>query len=232
MNSLLEIAIVNAVMIVPLAFIAAAAGKLLHRPALTHVLWVLILIKLLTPPVWQIPLVDHDWLRTNAVRLLPRFLQEPEPLAEFRFPGSARQPTPEQSLRLNGDTGPIQNGTLRPLTLAEQYKGRTNRQPSLLGVAINWMQSETFPHLVTAVVMVIWGTGAILWLGVQGLRCCQFRWSLKRGTAAPLELQQFSDQLARRLGMTRSPTVWLMPGLMSPMLWGTVENVGSGWKKA
>jgi beta-lactamase regulating signal transducer with metallopeptidase domain len=50
MNPLLEIVLINAVSATALAVLAAVAGRFVRRPAVVHALWVLVLLKLLTPP--------------------------------------------------------------------------------------------------------------------------------------------------------------------------------------
>lgn len=57
MATLLHIVLGNAVMAACLALLAALpAARLCRRPALTHALWVLVLLKLLIPPLWSVPL--------------------------------------------------------------------------------------------------------------------------------------------------------------------------------
>src|SRR4051794_11973420 len=51
MESLLSIVLGNAVVATLLALVAVGAGRLVRRPALTHGLWLLVLLKLLTPPL-------------------------------------------------------------------------------------------------------------------------------------------------------------------------------------
>jgi beta-lactamase regulating signal transducer with metallopeptidase domain len=51
MSRLYEIVLVNAGFAMLLAVVAEATGRWLHRPALAHCLWVLALLKLLTPPL-------------------------------------------------------------------------------------------------------------------------------------------------------------------------------------
>src|SRR5436190_11900571 len=46
----------NAILVLPLALLALAAARWSRRPALAHLLWVLVLIKLVTPPMIDVPL--------------------------------------------------------------------------------------------------------------------------------------------------------------------------------
>ena len=61
MDSLLTVLLSNAVAAVVLALVALAAGRVLRRPALTHGLWLLVLLKLLTPPLVRVPAGRMVW---------------------------------------------------------------------------------------------------------------------------------------------------------------------------
>ena len=59
MSTLLATGLTNVVMATALALCAAVVGRFCKRPALTHSLWLLVLLKLVTPPL--VPLPVH-WL--------------------------------------------------------------------------------------------------------------------------------------------------------------------------
>src|SRR5262249_259937 len=52
---LLDISLGNALAAAVLALLAAGVGRLCRRPALMHGLWLLVLLKLVTPPLWMRP---------------------------------------------------------------------------------------------------------------------------------------------------------------------------------
>src|SRR4051794_37684068 len=56
MPTLLDLGLSNAVLATGLAVIAAILGRLCRRPALVHSLWLLVLLKLLTPAFVPVPL--------------------------------------------------------------------------------------------------------------------------------------------------------------------------------
>ena len=214
MLSFLEIALINAVMVVPLALIAAAAGRVLRRPALTHLLWVLILVKLLTPPVCQIPILDREWVKSTGRQLLPAVMSE---LDHFEI---------SPRLAHLGDQLPVASKSKTRLrTLATQEKRVVPGPVSVASVAVKWLRTEEFWQFAFLGLLMAWSLGALSWFVVQGVRCVRFRWSLCKGYAAGADLQRFADRLARRLDLPYSPTVWLMPGVMSPMLWGSGESL-------
>ena len=55
MDSLVDIGLRNALFALPFALVALLAGRFLRRPALTHTLWLLVLLKLVTPPLVDYP---------------------------------------------------------------------------------------------------------------------------------------------------------------------------------
>ncbi len=62
MHPLLQLGLGNALMVVPLALLAAVVGRRSRRPALTHALWLLVLLKLVTPPLIPFPISwPTDW---------------------------------------------------------------------------------------------------------------------------------------------------------------------------
>src|SRR5205814_3445830 len=52
------------------------------------------------------------------------------------------------------------------------------------------------------------------WHLVRFRRLLAFAWP------APLVIQRQASELAERLGLKRAPVVWLVPGTVSPMVWG------------
>ncbi len=66
MNSLLEMALSNAVIAAILAVTVFAVSRRVHRPALIHGLWLVVLLKLITPPVVSLPIEVAWWDATQA----------------------------------------------------------------------------------------------------------------------------------------------------------------------
>lgn len=57
MKSLMAIGLGNALAAALLAVLAAAAARLVRRASVVHALWLLVLIKLVTPPLWPVPIL-------------------------------------------------------------------------------------------------------------------------------------------------------------------------------
>src|SRR5262245_25806167 len=60
MTSLVWLGLGNLALAAPLAMIAWLSGRLTRRPANTHGLWVLVLLKLVTPPIGWVPVGRLD----------------------------------------------------------------------------------------------------------------------------------------------------------------------------
>src|SRR5438552_7735650 len=54
MNTLVDIGLRNAALAVPLAAVVLLLSLVLRRPALLHLLWVLVLLRLVMPPLWNV----------------------------------------------------------------------------------------------------------------------------------------------------------------------------------
>jgi beta-lactamase regulating signal transducer with metallopeptidase domain len=64
-----------------------------------------------------------------------------------------------------------------------------------------------------------WLAGSLGWFLVASMRVACFRRLLRHGRAAPEELRERVEALARRVGLRRCPQVLLMPGRVAPLVW-------------
>ena len=61
MNAILEMALSNALVAGLMAVVVFGISRIFRRPALIHSLWLLVLIKLVTPPIVPVP-IEVSWL--------------------------------------------------------------------------------------------------------------------------------------------------------------------------
>jgi len=66
MERLIHDMLSNAIVVTVLAAVVAVLGRICRRPALTHSVCLLAIVKLITPPVVPVPL---PWHRPSAVAL-------------------------------------------------------------------------------------------------------------------------------------------------------------------
>ena len=217
MQALLEIGLSNAVMAAGLALLAAGAGRLLRRPALTHKLWLLVLLKLITPPLLVLPFIIPETIRLPGG---DDSRSEGLPVASVpTVPGADAEllaaPPTELAACCSGGLAPAvatpADEPLAPPRAAEHdlpAMEPTADPPAEAG--------GSWPRALIAV----WLAGTGLWLGLTALRVARFRRALRCARPAPAEMQAQADELAAALGLARRPQVWLVPGTVSPLLWG------------
>jgi len=188
-DAFLHIGLSNAVMATLLAVFAACSGWFIRRPAFIHCLWLLVLLKLITPPVRSIPV---PWPAVAQAEPIRDVLME---LSTAGAPPLALDPT-------EGD----------PIPAARQ-QGRADTSPasdSLPTIPVLGWQP---------IVLAIWIAGSGVWWAVAGVRLNRFRRLLRYAEPAPPGVQLQARELAGRLGLARCPGVWFLTAPVSPMLW-------------
>ena len=89
-ETLLHAGLSNAVSATFLALLVACLGRLLaRRPAILHCLWLLVLLKLVTPPLYEIPIPWPESLSPNEETAVGRVVQL-EAISAGRADGTGR----------------------------------------------------------------------------------------------------------------------------------------------
>src|SRR5947209_9666503 len=221
MDGLVHAGLVNAAVAAVLAVAAAAAGWLGRRPALVHGLWLLVLLKLVTPP------------------LLPVHVPWPAPPEPAPMPADDAVPRVEVFVLSGGGAGPSdRTGTPappgaalapaeEPVTLspgpsaapeATPERGPARRAPAAAQPAPAVPSWDSWEPVVGAV----WLAGSAAWWALAALRLYRFRRSLRHAVPAPAGLEQQVRRLSARLGLARCPSVCLLPAPTPPLLWAVI----------
>ncbi len=206
MESLLRIGASNALAACALALLAAAAGRFCRRPAVVHSLWLIVLLKLVTPPVLPI-------------RLLPSFQASPAApvsLTVAADPGATSPPAQADPSRDDDLADPIveEEAGPAPVSPAPESPEVSDLSPAPAAPA-----SAVAPFPWAGALLLLWAVGSAAWFVLAGLRAYRFARLLRFAEAAPPWLQARAEELAARLGLARCPAVRLVPGHLSPMLW-------------
>jgi beta-lactamase regulating signal transducer with metallopeptidase domain len=176
--------------------VALLCSRLRPRPAVRHALWLLVLLRLLMPPLlaWPWPQAATDMAPRPppAEMVSQEAVSEPSEFSSLDVP--AAEPEPAELADALADPDPA--------------LGQTERPPVTL----------TNPHWDHGL-LGIWIAGAVLMAVVQLVRVLRFRSRVSRGGPAPESLRDEVAALARRLGV-RPPPVTMVPGLASPVVWG------------
>jgi len=215
-NTLSSFVVGNALMATLMALAVAVLARLCKRPALAHGLWILVLIKLITPSFWPVPLQrfltseapqahsetdmsrEQSGLEVNAVPVLeePGNIRLPQPFNDVAEPVASAGP--ELPMQADAQPAPV-----RMPPVAETSNPEPTPRP------IPW----------TALGLGVWLGGSLCWLVLASTRLLRFRRFLSSGQAAPADLQLRVRHLAGRLGLKRPPQVLVLPAAVSPMLW-------------
>jgi beta-lactamase regulating signal transducer with metallopeptidase domain len=196
-DTLLQVGLSNAVAACVLAVVAAAVGYFCRRPAVRHALWLLVLLKLVTPPVY-VP--------------VPRPAEVAAPAVEAPPAEVALDPDPEV------EAPPVPEGVLE-LAFADDPAERPE-EPDATPPAVRAREAAGSPAVAwQPLVLTAWLGGSAVWLALAVLRARRFARLLRYARLAPASLQRDAAGLAARLGLAQAPVVRLLPGRVSPMLW-------------
>jgi bla regulator protein blaR1 len=206
MDTLLQIGLSNAVVAVLLAVPAALASKLLRKPALAHGLWLLVFIKLVTPPLVNLPL---HWPGLSR----PAFLSWSHNGASAENEGlTAGEESISSETVADVVTGIAGHGD--ETSLDDSLPASASQAPTPV-----WSFTDLAPWIA-----LFWVGGSIGWLATAGCRIVRFHRLLRFGKLAPQRWQARAAALADRLGLARCPELWLVPGHISPLVWAL------GWR--
>jgi beta-lactamase regulating signal transducer with metallopeptidase domain/multidrug efflux pump subunit AcrA (membrane-fusion protein) len=188
---LLHVGLCNALLATLLALAVVALRPWCRRPALLHSLWLLVLLKLVTPSFLTIPL--------------------PGPALDKPDPAPARAiflpPVMEQPPAVPADDllAPIPPATSAGPVTEPEAQG----PPASPVLRLSWKEA----------LVAVWLIGAVLWWAMAAWRIRRFRRLLRFAQRGPADLQAQARRVADRLGLARCPEVLLVRAPLSPLLW-------------
>ena len=244
MESLVHGMLSNAVAAAILALAVGALSRLCRRPALIHSLWLVVLLKLVTPPVVPVtlpaPLLTYTQKLTMgrtssafrggyspAVARKQHGGNEPndlgvgcESLGSFpddRLPTTAFAPLEEFGDRSAEERPPVElaNRRQQPPLHASRQAARSLPEAAWASGLIAMPARLSWEAWVLIVVL----SGAVGWWSLATVRIIRFHRMVKDAPSVPREWQEQSDALAEQLGLCRWPEARLVPGQVPPMLW-------------
>lgn len=231
MSWLLIVGLKNAILVAPLAVLAWGIARWAQRPALSHLLWSLVLVKLLTPPLVDVPIgwrIDvESWLGYGAPAAVATSTTLETATTEHLIVPSASGRShakasdsridfsparhPRQVARLGRAAAKTHNAT----PIGERTPATA--EPPLLVTFWNWLRSSaTWLRLASA----IWLGGSFVMLGTMALRALRFQRYVSSAACRHEYLAPRVGELAATVGLTVAPRVLVVDGVVSPMLWG------------
>lgn len=206
MDRLLDALLSNGVVVSVLAPFVLVIDRTLKRPALTHRLWLLLLIKLITPPI--VSFDPASWVpvspSSQPVEIPPPPVVRPFKVATAKWPPGPSQrkqaPKPEE-LRESASAAARQLANI----------GRAHR---VTLSAIAHVPSTWQSNLAWA-----WLASSAAWMGWFLAKLRQAQWALRSAENASEPIQQRVKELSALMGLRRAPAVWTIPGAVSPLVW-------------
>src|SRR5271157_2164752 len=232
MESLVNALLSNALVATGLALAPLVLSRFGRSPALVHSLWLVVLLKLVTPPLVQVPLAISSTApqvrpsgtaavssgltlaaRPDRQEVPARLVQDDSEPTEWDGTAQSMDPMVPAGGTEPGETG----GGSRSAAAAYETE-RPHEQDS---------HAENNPSLITlrnlprwevlALALIVTG-GLVCWslaaVRIIGLKCL-----LRDIQLAPADLEERVSAVARQLQLRRVPTTWLVPGRIPPMLW-------------
>jgi WD40 repeat protein/beta-lactamase regulating signal transducer with metallopeptidase domain len=251
-RTLVEIGLANILVAAVLAVGAVVAGRWCRRPALVHCLWLLVLIKLVTPPL--VPLhvlpvglpVEEE--TTQAVAVAPVGEQ-----LESRPRPSKTRPDPTAAGGEKKQFGNLEDPEGKKdrllAALQDAAKSREPIDPSA-DAATDWSVDVLSGDLAQGdasedweggapppaegrrvgswlnALGIAWLAGSVLCLLLAVVRISRFHGLLRSARPAPAALQRQAEMLAQQLGLPRCPRVMLVPGPIPPLVWAAGRRPG------
>jgi bla regulator protein BlaR1 len=190
-QTLLQAGLVNAILATLLAVVVAGLARLCRaRPALVHGLWLLVLLKLMTPPLIPLPL---PW---------------PTPAEEVVAVKVGEPSEPACPCVLLDRTEPV------GIDVARIEKSALADEPEFEASAPAASLRSWLPELIVG----LWLSGTVCFWTLAATRLARLRRVLRELPNVPDEIQLRIEALARRLGLRQNPRGHLVPGVLPPML--------------
>ncbi len=218
MTWLVTIGLTNAVLAALLAAGAYAIGRWARRPALTHVLWVLVLIKLLTPPVFNVPIglrIDSAaWSESWAAAEIEAKPSRPELALPVPPTGAVISPVVDDSAATRGAAA-VPSATPVPAAVERARVRPVAAALRVVSSPANWLLAA----------VAVWIAGSAAMGGLFWTRTRRFQRYLMLAARPAAELDARLAELARSARLSAWPRVVTVESTISPMLFGVGRGV-------
>ncbi|HSD29206.1 MAG TPA: M56 family metallopeptidase [Vicinamibacteria bacterium] len=189
-----------------IALLAWGASRVVRRPAVVHALWLLALLKLVSPPIAPLP-------------LLPAWTAPPL-FSAPRRPTVAVIPAPlGTDVRPRSESVSAEHATIGRLPSADTALAST-RPVSHPVAPTPARPASTSPRFAwRAAAWALLASGALAIAALAAWRFRRFGRLLGCARPAPPALADRASALAAQLGLRRAPRVLVLPARIPPLLW-------------
>lgn len=184
-----EITASNAAMTVILAAAVGLLGRIWRNPSVLHLLWVLVLVKFVTPPLATLSV---PWAGPFLSRSIVRASEDPSPGQDSERPGGL-----SDGRAVTGLHAP--NDGVSPANQAAAPRCR----------AINWRVAFVW----------VWGVGAVALGSFRVYRIIRFARELRFAQRPSAAVATAAERIGRRLRLRRMPEIRMLNLRVSPLVW-------------
>ncbi len=206
LTTLLETLLSNAVTVTVLAVVVYALAKCIRHQGVVHGLWIVVLVKLITPAIVTLPFaisVDKSWLNFTTDVVFASF--------------TTSEATTEQDI----DHGLVNNSaTARDFAAASSGVKKSYIDFCFFGGTSSKFYYRSLSHISASAFMLIWLAGTCIYVVLLLARYVRFCRFLRHNEQVNEELISEGYDLAYKMGLKRPPRVRVLSGAFSPMLCG------------
>lgn len=211
MSTFFHLAVGNALLATLLCLPAWLLARLCRRPAVCHAVWLLVLLKLVCPPLWEVSLPGRALdaaVRQTATQVAPT------PMT------SAGHAELADETCLAPDAVGSFDEIGYVLVLDTQMSVDERLAAAAPPPALDWR----WPRLPTPAVLALaalWAVGCVGWLFLAVVRAWRFDRIVRRALPAPSALASAGSALAAQFGLRTAPEIVVTSARVSPLLWAT-----------
>ncbi|MHB1556346.1 MAG: M56 family metallopeptidase [Isosphaeraceae bacterium] len=197
MDTFLRAMLSNAAASSILALLVACLSRPLERrPAILHGLWLLVLVKLMTPPLYQVP-IPWPVSKTTSARA---------DLNATELRVVAVEADDLEVAAANNAISPVRTDGER--TMAAPAEALASA-PAPAATPIDWRRS----------IAAVWLSGSLVVLILTVQRTVKFHRLLRSARPATDDEREWIENLAQRIGMRRAPQIGWVRARISPLVW-------------
>ncbi|MBC8876935.1 MAG: hypothetical protein H8E44_46495 [Planctomycetes bacterium] len=220
-NEWMRLAVTHAWQVTALIVLTAVVIRLFarNRPHLAFVLWLLVLVKCVTPPVWSSPSGVFSWLQPSRTAATATAQLQPDNVENGEEHGFG-----PATVMARFDRSPMPVREWRNLTPhPRDREGKSLVATDSAGHPSPVSHISSIEQIVVAV-LVTWLSGAALIVLVAVFRYLSFWWRLNRhGCVLESRLTDLIRDLSRRLKVRRSVRLLVSTGRVGPAVIGVLR---------
>jgi beta-lactamase regulating signal transducer with metallopeptidase domain/protein involved in polysaccharide export with SLBB domain len=209
MTTLFTIGITNAAVATGVAVLVWCVTRIWRQPSLVQLLWVLVLVKLVTPPLVSVPwhFERSSTISRVSAEAHPATISHNEveaPLLaveQLKFSTKANQ----AHVTVAPEMKPAAVVDAHEMLPSDGVRGNAvaKREPA------DWI----------SLIMTAWLAGSVIWLLIALVRLARFHRALRETEPCGDEIQGWADEVAAKLGVTGRYRLRLTDANLSPLVW-------------